>query len=681
MRLRIAIGLALGLFTVVVTAALPANAVAQGSVELLTTGPTAGHPSYEPQVSFVSADARHVFFDTRERLTADDQDGNCPDPFADDPETAPKIDCLDVYERSGGQTRLVSFGANGPFDAALIAISSDGSKAFFGTGEPLLPEDTDTTGDIYESSNGSLALVTIGTTTTSVFDGASEDGSKVFFGSAEQLSPEDHNVCADIYAYSGGALSMVSTGPTDPANPPYRCTSLAIGDGDTTRAISVPDGAHFFFYSDRPLVAADRDDYDRDIYEWTGGEVRMVSTGPTSDTVGIGGPSSANFQTASPDGSHVFFSTNDHLVAEDTGTDVSFDNYERDSSGIHLFAPAEVRSDPTLYATPLATSTDGTRVYLWSNARLDPSDTDSFGDIYLRLNGSYFLVSTGPFNGPAGEFGGVDPSRFLISRDGTRAFFQTVQQLVPEDTDSAYDVYERVGGQTLLLTPGTPNAIFNSWWYATPDGSRFFFQTLDPLVPEDTDTRFDVYEWVDGSVRLIDPGVPTSDDIRLGLTAGSRAASDDGDRLLLYTAQPLVPEDSDTLVDLYAFSDNNRLPDCSGVSASRSLLWPANGGLRIVELAGATDPDGDSVTLSITGVTQDEPLTRRYDAALTSDPAVVRIRAQRDGKGDGRVYLISFTASDGSASCAGTAKVSVPRHRGKAAVDSAPPSYDSLGGQ
>jgi hypothetical protein len=49
-------------------------------------------------------------------------------------------------------------------------------------------------------------------------------------------------------------------------------------------------------------------------------------------------------------------------------------------------------------------------------------------------------------------------------------------------------------------------------------------------------------------------------------------------------------------------------------------------------------------------------------------------------KGDGRVYRIAYTVSDGTDSCSGVAKVSVPRKKGQAAVDSAPPSYDSFTG-
>ena len=45
----------------------------------------------------------------------------------------------------------------------------------------------------------------------------------------------------------------------------------------------------------------------------------------------------------------------------------------------------------------------------------------------------------------------------------------------------------------------------------------------------------------------------------------------------------------------------NHPPSCSGVAASPSLLWPPNHKYRTVTLGGATDPDGDPVTLTATG--------------------------------------------------------------------------------
>jgi hypothetical protein len=127
----------------------------------------------------------------------------------------------------------------------------------------------------------------------------------------------------------------------------------------------------------------------------------------------------------------------------------------------------------------------------------------------------------------------------------------------------------------------------------------------------------------------------------------------------------------------------NRPPDCSGVTASPSVLRHFDHRLVPVALDGATDPDGDSVSLSIDGVTQDEPVTGPADRtspdAIDAGGGELRLRAERNPLGDGRVYRIAFTASDGKGgSCFGTATVSVPRKKKKPAVDSAPPSYDSF---
>jgi dipeptidyl aminopeptidase/acylaminoacyl peptidase len=127
----------------------------------------------------------------------------------------------------------------------------------------------------------------------------------------------------------------------------------------------------------------------------------------------------------------------------------------------------------------------------------------------------------------------------------------------------------------------------------------------------------------------------------------------------------------------------NRPPDCSGVAASRPVLTTANHQLVPITLDGATDPDGDPVTVSVDGVTQDEPVTGRGDHtspdAVDEGDSELRVRAERNQHGDGRVYRIAYTASDGrGGSCSGTTTVSVPRKKHKPAIDSAPPSYDSF---
>jgi dipeptidyl aminopeptidase/acylaminoacyl peptidase len=123
----------------------------------------------------------------------------------------------------------------------------------------------------------------------------------------------------------------------------------------------------------------------------------------------------------------------------------------------------------------------------------------------------------------------------------------------------------------------------------------------------------------------------------------------------------------------------NESPDCSTVSAVPEALRPPNHRFVNTSLSGATDPDGEVVDLEITGVTQDEPVGSAPDAANGAAANQVRLRAERDGAGDGRVYRVAFRASDDrGGTCTGAVSVGVRKGSG-AAVDSAPPSYDPFG--
>jgi hypothetical protein len=131
-------------------------------------------------------------------------------------------------------------------------------------------------------------------------------------------------------------------------------------------------------------------------------------------------------------------------------------------------------------------------------------------------------------------------------------------------------------------------------------------------------------------------------------------------------------------------SPPNSAPDCSRVQSNAPRLWPVNHKLRVVTLAGATDPDGDAVTLAVTGVTQDERVRANRgdkgpDAAwVAGRPHQVKLRAERSGRGDGRVYRLAFTATDElGAECSGTALVGVPHDSRRRWLDSGA-VYDSF---
>ncbi|MEZ4868247.1 MAG: choice-of-anchor Q domain-containing protein [Caldilineaceae bacterium] len=121
----------------------------------------------------------------------------------------------------------------------------------------------------------------------------------------------------------------------------------------------------------------------------------------------------------------------------------------------------------------------------------------------------------------------------------------------------------------------------------------------------------------------------------------------------------------------------NAAPDCSAVVATPASLWPPNHKFQPITLSGATDPDGDSLRLTVTGVMQDEPVdASEADARIMGGG--VEVRAERNGSGNGRVYHIAFTADDGFGNaCSGTVQVGVPHAKNSTAIDDGP-LYDSL---
>lgn len=136
-----------------------------------------------------------------------------------------------------------------------------------------------------------------------------------------------------------------------------------------------------------------------------------------------------------------------------------------------------------------------------------------------------------------------------------------------------------------------------------------------------------------------------------------------GDLPVVNAAQPQPGGGVDAFLTVLQI---NRPPDCSAAFASPASLWPPNGRLVPVAIRGVTDPEGDPVTLAITGVRQDEPLSGRGPDALGIGASTVQLRAERTGGGDGRVYRLSFTAADSQgASCTGTVTVCVPHDQGQ----------------
>ena len=105
------------------------------------------------------------------------------------------------------------------------------------------------------------------------------------------------------------------------------------------------------------------------------------------------------------------------------------------------------------------------------------------------------------------------------------------------------------------------------------------------------------------------------------------------------------------------------------VAESVPELWPANHKFHTITISDVIHPAGTLIPVTVDSVFQDEKVDSKGsgntapDAEIfsTCDAAVVLVRAERDGAGNGRVYYINFSDNDGSY----TLEVGVPKSQGK----------------
>lgn len=115
-------------------------------------------------------------------------------------------------------------------------------------------------------------------------------------------------------------------------------------------------------------------------------------------------------------------------------------------------------------------------------------------------------------------------------------------------------------------------------------------------------------------------------------------------------------------------------PNCSGAAASEGLIWPPNHSMVEETIVGVSDTYGLPTTIKITGIQQDEPV--ETDGSGNTEPdgsgvgtSIAYVRAERAGPGTGRIYFISFSATDSTgAQCTGTVEVYVPHDQGQGSV-------------
>ncbi len=265
------------------------------------------------------------------------------------------------------------------------------------------------------------------------------------------------------------------------------------------------------------------------------------------------------FLGMTPDGSKVFFTSEEQLTSEDKDTSTDLYMWSESSDSLTLVSKAnnagnagEAGQSDSCNSNASWTTKCGVQPnenYEWS---LLPGGEGGNGiaDSAITPNGDIYFYSPEQLDGDRGVVGGqnlydyregkaefvatLEPEqkcrpadlnfailcaegpvvRFEATPDDSRAAFLTTTQLTSYDNAGHIEMYS--------FTPSSGEIVCDS---CRPDGKaptddikasqdgrfltndgRVFFSTADPLVAQDTNEGIDVYEYVDGRPQLITPG-------------------------------------------------------------------------------------------------------------------------------------------------------------------------------
>ncbi len=401
-----------------------------------------------------SVDGSHVLIKEPAALTAD----------------APGSGAGNVYELAAGQAHLINVLPDGaPVGNATVgpshgeafmgnAISADGSRVFWtdqNDGDLYVRENADQPqsprdGEGHCTAPGEACTLLIAA--GGEYRWASKDGSTVLYTEGGDLYSFDVGSGRTSDLAPGGEVQGVS-GVSDDGSYVYfvAAAALATGASPGQPNLYVHHGASTRYIA--TLAGGD-------LHDWS--SIEPWSEGTSSAEA----PSVANTAEVTPDGRSLVFMS----AASPTAYD---------SAGI-----------------------EEVYVYDADSAQLDCASCAPNG-VPPSAGGGYLSEPTGDVRLPR-----------WISEDGTRVFFDSREQLVPQATNRRPDVYEweregagacgRGGGCLYLISRGTDGD--SSFFVdASANGDDAFFTTRAQLIAQDQNTNVDLYDARVNGLRALEP--------------------------------------------------------------------------------------------------------------------------------------------------------------------------------
>ncbi len=399
------------------------------------------------------------------------------------------------------------------------------------------------------------------------FEGASADLSHVVFSELAALTPEAPFATVggpeDLYEWDEGALRLLTVLP---GGTPVQ-GSLAEGSGGS-RGIS-EKGSRIVFTSGGGL------------YVRVDGS-STVQVDASQKTGGSGGGGS--FQTISADGSTILFTDENRLTPGSTAATGQPDLYEcvlpEGASRCELsdLTVAQAGEHADVQHVSVFGSKDSSHVYFVAKGVLGEGAEAGQNNLYLWNGATITLIAT---------LGVNDSGAGVVSPDGAWFAFDSLKSLTGYDNtpsngspENELFLYDAASKQLVCGScnpSGEAPIAGEGGAYLAPvaqrplsDGGRLFFETKEALVPSDTNSQVDVYEYEDGQPSLISSGTSPS-------ASKFEGASESGNDVFFLARQQLLPQDDtgeearviyDARVD-GGFPETALPPSCATADACR----------------------------------------------------------------------------------------------------------------
>jgi hypothetical protein len=424
---------------------------------------------------------------------------------------------------------------------------------------------------------------------------ASDDFGKVVFESRNNLTAQATGTGQKLYESEDGELRLAGILPDSScASPPCPAPVSVAGGGaileynakignrtDTDHVVSADGTRVFFTVGSRAQFFSYA--YRGSIYARIDGQSTVQIDASERTVPDPGGAGRSQFGAASADGSVVWFTSGESLVDADTDGEITLYRYEFDKPAGHRLTAIPVPNAPgSKFMEVTGVSRSGDFAYVRTDNEIDVVHGDR-----------YSLVAAKPTEEPSvvwddllSDRTGKEMGSFRVSADGRQAVFSTNNTLTGYDSSSPncaggfsgyyircaevylydydtgkltcvscnfghvpvgsaiYNVGLEAEGRANTGLTGEPDT--NAAEPLSADGRFVFFSSPDPLVPRDSNGRYDVYAYdvEKGETRLISSG-------QCACNSFFMSADPAGDDVFFTTNERLVRADTDDQADLY----------------------------------------------------------------------------------------------------------------------------------